>query len=522
MKKTSKVIKEAKNLHKSFVNKIKTLNQLKKIFGKRPRKKKVVMCHGTFDIVHPGHIRQLIYAKSKGDILFVSVTVDKYLQKGPLRPYVPQELRALNLAAFEIVDYVLIDQNPMPIKNILELQPDYFVKGFEYALNGILPRTKEEIEALSSYGGEMIFSPGDIVYSSTNLLSLNKPNLSLDQLLILMQEEKINFEHLRKTLKKFQKLSVNVVGDLIIDKYTKCSVLGPSQKSPAFSVRADESVMYVGGAGVVAKHLSALGAEVTLTTTVGKDKFSQFALHDLKNAGVKVNTIIDGNRPTTIKERFFTDGNRLLLQVDKVDNSLITENSLDKICRLIKKSRYDAIVCSDFRHGIFNHDTIPKIIESIPKIAIKVADSQVSNRWGNILDFTGFDLITPNEREVRFALGDQDTTIRPLAQMLYNKAACRFLILKLGENGIMTYRSPGIESREFFYIDSFVVDLIDPIGAGDALLASATLGLVSSQNIVQASILGNLSAAFECSKLGNIPISNRELLEMTYNLEKRF
>ena len=88
------------------------------------------MCHGTFDVVHPGHVRQLIYAKSKGDILIVSLTSDKYVNKGPLRPYVPQELRALNLAAFEIVDHVIIDQNPTPIENILILKPDFFVKGF--------------------------------------------------------------------------------------------------------------------------------------------------------------------------------------------------------------------------------------------------------------------------------------------------------------------------------------------------------------------------------------------------------
>lgn len=520
--KTRKVIQEAKKLKSSFSGKIKSLEEIKKILGKRPRKRKVVMCHGTFDIVHPGHIRQLIYAKSKGDILLVSVTVDKHLPSGPFKPYVPQELRALNIAAFEMVDYVIIDESPTPTHHILELQPDFFVKGFEFSDSQSHLRAKDEIEALSTYGGELVFSPGDVVYASGKFLATYKPNLSLDQLLTLMSAEGINFNSLRSTVSRFNKLKVHVIGDLIVDKYSKCILLGPSQKSAAFSVRLDETKFYVGGAGVVAKHLKSLGANVTFTTVVGNDSVAKTALSDLKKFKIKVNALIDPAKPTTVKERFLADGNRLLLQVDKVDNSTIPDALFRKICALVKKTKTDAVILSDFRHGLFNGETIPQITKSIPKGILKVADSQVSNRWGNILDFVGFDLITPNEREARFALGDQDTTIRPLAQMLYNKANCQNLILKLGQNGLMTYRSPGMESREFFYIDTFVENLVDPIGAGDALLAAATLSLVVSKNIVQASILGNLSAAYECSKLGNIPISRNELLEMITNLEKKF
>lgn len=510
------------NLNHSFAKKIKSAAAIKKIIGKRPRKKKVVMCYGTFDIVHPGHIRQLLYAKSKGDVLVVSVTVDKYLTKSLPGPYIPQELRALNIAAFEMVDFVIIDDNPTPTSIILEMQPDFFIKGFEYSGQRLTTRTKEELEALSTYGGELVFSPGDVIYQSSKFLTSSKPNLSLDQLLTLMSAEGISFNQLNKTVGKFSKLKVHVIGDLIVDKYSRCTLLGPSQKSPAFSVRLDETNLFVGGAGVVARHLQSLGADVTLTTVVGADEAAKYALTELKKYKIKVNALVDEVKPTTVKERFLSDGNRLLLQVDRVDNSTIPEKILGKICSLIKKTKTDAVILSDFRHGLFNSETIPEINGSIPKGVLKVADSQVSNRWGNILDFVGFDLITPNEREARFALGDQDTTVRPLAQMLYNKSSCRYLILKLGQNGLMTYRSSGMESREFFYIDTFVEDLVDPIGAGDALLSAATLALIVSKNIVQASILGNLAAAYECSKLGNFPISRKELLQMISDLEKKF
>ena len=111
-----------------YSNKIKTAEELKKIIGKIPRKKKVILCHGNFDVVHPGHVRHLIYAKSKASTLIVSITADQYIKKGVNRPFVPENLRALNLAAFQMVDYVLIDYNQKPIKNLEKLKPDYFAK----------------------------------------------------------------------------------------------------------------------------------------------------------------------------------------------------------------------------------------------------------------------------------------------------------------------------------------------------------------------------------------------------------
>src|SRR3546814_1028367 len=113
----------------------------------------------------------------------------------------------------------------------------------------------------------------------------------------------------------------------------------------------------------------------------------------------------------------------------------------------------DSVVYSDFRHGIFNRTTIPDLVSAIPAAAFKVADSQVASRWGNILEFQGFDLITPNEREARFALGDQDSIVRPLGTELYGRANCKTLMLKLGDRGMMTFRAAGMEARSFFNLE---------------------------------------------------------------------
>lgn len=490
----------------NYSNKIKTVEEVCGVIGKPPRKDKVVMCHGVFDIVHPGHIRHLTYAKEKGKILVASFTADKFISKGKDRPYVPQELRAKNLAALELVDYVIIDNNPTPINNILAIKPDYFVKGFEYSKDGIHPKTKEEIKAVSSYGGEVIFSPGDVVYSSTHLLTIHKPKITIDKLLAIMEAEKVNFDDILNTLHEFDKIKVHVVGDTIVDKYSYCSVLGPTTKTPTFSVKLESSKVFVGGAGIVAKHLKNLGADVTFTTVLGDDDLKDFIVDDLGKWNIKTNAIIDQTRPTTLKERFWADGYKLL-QVDTLDNSIVSEKILEEIAGYIGKEKSEIVIFSDFRHGIFQRETIKSLSRTIDHRSIKVADSQVSNRWGNILDFKNFDIILPNEKEARFALGDQDTGIRPLGAKLYRESKAKYLILKLGEKGILVYRNANEHPRDFFTIDSFVEELVDAMGAGDAMLAATSMAFKHSKNILISSILGNLGAAVACEKEGNNPIS---------------
>ena len=245
-----------------YSKKIINIKKLKKIVGDFPRKRKVILCHGNFDVVHPGHVRHLTYAKTKADILAVSITADKFVEKGIYRPFVPENLRALNLAAFQMVDYVIIDNNKKPLKNLSILKPDFFAKGFEYSAGNLPPATIEEANIVSAYGGEMIFTPGDIVYSSTQLLKLSQPKIEIEKLIDLMNRNDINFSKLKETIGKLKSLSVHVIGDTIVDSYTRTNLIGGNTKTPTTSVLYQERNDYIGGAGIVAQHLKAAGAKV--------------------------------------------------------------------------------------------------------------------------------------------------------------------------------------------------------------------------------------------------------------------
>ena len=507
--------------HLGYKNKIISLTKLKKILKKLNSKKITVLCHGCFDIVHPGHLRHLQYAKSKSDILIVSVTADRFISKGTHRPHIPEKMRAENLAAYEIVDYVLIDNNEKPLSLLKEIKPTFFAKGFEYNARGLTQATKEEIKVVRSYNGKMLFTPGDIVFSSSALLNLSLPNMSVDKLIMLMDAGNISFNKLKKIIKNLKNTKIHVVGDTIIDTFTRTTMIGGQTKTPTLSFLYQNSENYLGGAGIVSKHLEAAGAKVEFTTVLGKDDLKDYVLKDLKNTGIKINAIIDNSRPTTEKNTIVNQNYRLL-KIDKLDNRPIDEKILKKIINFIEKSSSKNIIFSDFRHGIFNSQSIPLMNSSVSDFSFKAADSQVASRWGNILEYKDFDLITPNEKEARFALADQDGTVKDIACELNRATNCKNIILKLGEKGIYSLSSSDNEDDSYdFSIDSFCNNLIDPVGAGDALLAYSSLAFINTKSIIASSIIGVIAASLECEYDGNIPITSEDVIKRLDEIEKK-
>jgi len=502
-----------KYLNKIFNSKILSINSLvKKINAKKKQGKKIVMCHGTFDLVHPGHIRHLFYAKEKGDILIVSVTGDKFVTKKSSGTYVPEDLRVRNIAALELVDYTFIDQNYKPIESIKKIKPDIFVKGFEYDINNkVNDNTLEEKKIVETIGGRIVFSPGDVVYSSTKFQKNLKPDLRFEKFNSLLKKENISKKKIINLLKKKITKKIHVIGDIIIDKYNYCDLIGQSTKTPTFSIRPFKSEKFLGGAGIVAKHLKSLGADVTLTALTGDDEYKKFVEDDLKKNHVYSNLLFNKSKQTILKERFWCDDYKVI-QVDYVDNSIIETSNQKKIFNLIRKNNYDCIVFSDFRHGMFNKEIIKLYCKLVDSKIIKVADSQVSSRWGNITDFEGFDILFPNEMEARFSLGDQDSGVRSLGANIIQKSNCKNLVLKLGDKGSMIFRNKGYYPKDFFPLDSFVENKVDAIGAGDAYLAATTFFYTYTKDIVISSIIGNFAAAIACEQSGNIPISREQIL----------
>lgn len=151
--------------------KIKVLEELSQIIKKlKSEGKKVVLCHGCFDLMHPGHIKYFQAARNMGDILVVTLTPDIYIDKGPGRPVFNQDLRAESIAALECVDYVAVNKWPTAEETLRLLRPDIYVKGQEFEnLEDKTGKIQKEYEVLKEIGAEMRFT-NEIVFSSTKLL----------------------------------------------------------------------------------------------------------------------------------------------------------------------------------------------------------------------------------------------------------------------------------------------------------------------------------------------------------------
>jgi rfaE bifunctional protein kinase chain/domain/rfaE bifunctional protein nucleotidyltransferase chain/domain len=497
-------------LHADLKHKILDMPALQAAVGARPRQAQVVLCHGTFDIVHPGHVRHLHYAKQQGHVLVVSLTADQFVDKGASRPYVPEGLRALNLAALAMVDYVHIDRHATPIQLLSDLRPDILVKGYEYQTHRAGEKTAEERRTVESYGGAMHFSPADLVMSSSAIIEgEQRPDLRRDRLQSVLSAETLERADFETALDGIAPLRVHVVGDTIIDRVTTASYSGSMAKTPTISARFEKEVGFVGGAGVVARHMRAAGAQVTFSTVVGEDHNAELLRETMAADGIVLNALVDPGRPTTEKHAYEVSGYRML-KVDRVNSSPIAPTVLKQLAELVASPDFDVVVFSDFRHGIFSPESIPVLLEAIPGGVFKAADSQVASRWGNIADFPGMDLVTPNEREARHALRDQDTGVRALGEHLKREIDAKTLILTVGEEGSLVFRRAmqgESDPRHFVFVDSFAEHVVDAVGSGDALLSYATVALAASGNPVIAGILGSIAAGLECGFAGNHPVT---------------
>ena len=279
---------------------------------------------------------------------------------------------------------------------------------------------------------------------------------------------------------------------------------------------------YVGGAGIVSKHISGTGADVLFTTVVGNDSLGSFAQDDLAKTKIRSNFIVDETRPTTNKNLFIAENHRLL-KVDTLDNRTISNEIQKKIQKSIKKSYADLVILSDFRHGIFNKYTIPEIVSSIPSNTFKVADSQVASRWGNITEYQNFDLITPNEKEARFALADQDSTVGHLSEEIRRKCAAKNTFLTLGAKGLIAIKEDTSEEKiNYFVLDTFSSKVVDTVGSGDALLAYGSLVLKATGCILTAAIIGSLAASCATEIDGNLPVSRDKILQKLEELQNQY
>ena len=232
-----------------MINKIHTLNKLSEILKtEKKNSKKIVLCHGVFDLLHVGHIKHLEKAKKLGDKFVVTITSDKFVNKGPGRPVFNQTLRSEAIAAIESVDYVAINDSQTAINPIKVLKPNIYCKGKDYKnfSDDLTGEIKNEIKELKKNNGKIFFTE-EFTFSSSRLINRSTDFYSTAQKKYLDKiRKKINFKKIKKSIENFKKLKILTIGETIIDKYNFCEAIGKSGKEPILVLKESNEEQYFG------------------------------------------------------------------------------------------------------------------------------------------------------------------------------------------------------------------------------------------------------------------------------------
>jgi len=512
-------------MNRDFHRKIVTPDQLgRHVQQARRENLTLVQCHGCFDIVHPGHIRYLEFARRQGDVLVVTLTGDSDVTKGPAKPYIPEELRAENLAALEFVDWVCVDHAPTADAVLRIVRPDVYVKGREYEFSRD-PGFLRERERVERQGGRVIFSSGDVVFSSTRLIETMPHDAEIERhrLRLFCRRLDIHKARLTDAIERFGGLRVIVVGDLILDRYVFCDAVDVASESPVMSLSRLSERRYVGGAAIVARHAAAMGAHTCLVSSIATDEASQHAERVLADEGVETRFLATRSESVE-KTRYLVDESKLL-KVERGKPEPLDSVAERRFATLLEDAvdGADAILFCDFGYGMLSRGLVQRVLPSLRRKVGTIA-ADVSGPHANLLHFRHVDLLCPSEREMRSMLHDFEQGLSSLAWNLLDETQARHLFVTLDKKGVVVFdrRSQDPHSPEWSgrlkseHLPSFADHTVDRLGCGDALLAASTLVLATGADVNLAGYLGSMAAAIELAHLGNIPVDATSLQRMLH------
>ncbi len=499
-----------------YEHKIKSLAELQPLIaGLKKDRKKIVHCHGCFDIIHIGHIKHFHEAKQQGDILIVTVTPDRFINKGPGRPLFTETVRVQALAALAVTDYVALNEWETAVETIHMLRPDVYVKGKEVLRNADVDRIqgkKEsasnlqlEIEAVKKVKGriylteEYTSSPNKVI-SSSNIINQISDLIPSDAKLFLQEFKKeTSAEQVVQTLQSLKDVKVLVIGDTIIDEYMYCTQLDRAGKEPLVAYKFVTAERQAGGVLSVANTVAQFSNRVTLLTAHSKEhkEFIRKKMHPR----IRGNLLIQEQPRTLIKRRYVEQYRKLkLFEVYSTDHFALEEKVEKQIIRYLSKelASFDLVIVSDFGHGFMTPAIIDLLVKSKKFLAVNCQLNAGNLGYNFITKYKRADFVSLNEKEIRLPLQERTADISSVIAKLNSLLDVQKINVTLGKAGMMYY-----EKGSYFKTPSFNKDPIDTIGAGDAVLSLTALLAYQNAHPRQIPFLGNCIGALAVNIMGN-------------------
>ncbi len=487
-------------------NKIYTLNKLSEILKtERKNLKKIILCHGVFDLLHVGHIKHLEKAKKLGDKLVVTITADKFVNKGPGRPVFNQSLRSEAIAAIESVDYVAINDSQTAINPIKFLKPNIYCKGKDYKnlKDDLTGEIKNEIKELKRNNGKIFFTE-ELTFSSSRLINRSTDFYSSAQKKYLDKiRRKVDFKKIKNSIDSFKKLKILTIGETIIDKYNFCEAIGKSGKEPILVLKESNEEQYFGGVLSIARNLSNFSDNVTLLSMLGENKSYLKEINKFLPRIIKKNFIFKKNSPTIVKKRYVdkVSGSKLFGIYNFNDEMISKKNEQDfnkKLLNLIKKS--DLVIVSDYGHGFISKKSAEIICKNSKFLAINAQVNAANIGYHTLRNYNNFNTLIINEKEIRHEMRDKNTKLISLMKKLSKEKKIQNLIVTLGGSGSILYN---YKKNKIYYADAYAKNIVDKIGAGDTMLSLIAPCLNSKIDIDVSLLISSLAAAQSVENIGN-------------------
>lgn len=505
------------------LQKIKSLDQLVKVISQLKKSgKKIVHCHGVFDLVHPGHIKHLQSAKKMGNVLVVTLTPDHFVKKGPGRPIFHEALRAEALAALESVDFVAVNRWPTAVETIRLLKPHLYVKGNDYAKasNDVTGKINEEEKAIRSVGGRIQFT-NDIEFSSSNLinnfLSVFPPET---EKWLRHFRKKFSAEEIVSYIEKFKDLKVLVIGETILDEYVFCDGLGKSNKDPILAFKYYSTETHGGGSIAIANHLAGFCKQVSLLTLLGDSDRKESFIRKSLASNVTPHFLTLENSPTIHKRRFVDNHtNARMFEIYVMNDAPMSKKTNQKLTSKLKSllKRFDLVICADYGHGLFTEKAIQTIAKNAKFLAVNTQSNAGNRGFNTISKYPRADYVCLAGHEVSLETRMKHANWRDLVLEVIKRIPCKQFGVTEGKSGILHYTP----KHGFVEVPALATKVVDRVGAGDAVLALTSLLVYLKAPWEIVGFIGNLAGAQMVSDLGNrVTIQKTSLIQNISSLMK--
>jgi rfaE bifunctional protein nucleotidyltransferase chain/domain len=487
-------------------DKIRTIPELAAIAEQqRALGKVVVHAHGTFDLLHLGHVRHFEAARRLGDVLIVTLTADGFVNKGPGRPVFTQELRAEMLATLEYIDWVGINEAADAVPAIELIHPHVYIKGQDYQNpeGDVTGKIYQERATVERYGGRIHFTD-EMTFSSTALVNRHfnvfEPNVRrhLDG---LRDQDGLNGN--LELLERVRDYRVVLIGDAIIDEYQYVLPMGKPPKENIIATRLQDRETFAGGVFAAANHAASFCGQVDVITCLGTLDDHEELIRRSLLPNVRLHVLRRPGMPTTLKRRFVDPSYmRKLFEVYVMDDDPLTadlQGDLDALIRDICPAA-DVSVVTDFGHGLIGASAVEALAASSRFLAVNTQSNSANMGYNLITKYPRADFVCIDAPEARLAVGDRLSSIGDVAQRLVADAIdTPRIIVTHGKHGCVAHERGG----PVHSIPAFARKVIDTVGAGDAFFAIAAPLAAAGGDIDRVGFIGNVVGALKVEIVGH-------------------